>query len=69
VTAVFNSHGSLAAPTAVTSGYRPALAASAGISVLGAIAAIGIRRVTARTQPPTPGQAPVPGVAPALKAK
>jgi MFS family permease len=44
VTAVFNSKGSLAGPAAVTSGYRPALSVAAGLSVLGAIAALGIRR-------------------------
>ena len=47
VTAVFNAHGSLATPAAVTSGYRPALAVSAGASALGAVAAVGIRRVRA----------------------
>jgi EmrB/QacA subfamily drug resistance transporter len=47
VTAVFNSKGSLAGPAAVTSGYRPALAVAASLSVLGALAAFGIRR-TAR---------------------
>jgi len=69
VTAVFNAHGSLAGPAAVTSGYRPALAVSAGISVLGAIAAIGMRRATARTELPTPDQAPASGLAPAFKAE
>jgi EmrB/QacA subfamily drug resistance transporter len=44
VTAVFNAHGSLASAASVTSGYRPALAVSAGASVLGAIVALGIRR-------------------------
>jgi hypothetical protein len=44
VTAVFNAHGSLATSAAVTSGYRSALAVSAGASVLGALAAVGIRR-------------------------
>ena len=39
VTAVFNAHGSLASPAAVTSGYRAALAVSAGASVVGALAA------------------------------
>ncbi len=43
VTAVFNSTGSLAGPASVTHGYRPALAVAAGLSVLGAVAAIGIR--------------------------
>jgi EmrB/QacA subfamily drug resistance transporter len=45
VTAVFNAHGSLASAASVTSGYRPALAVSAGASVLGAVVALGIRRV------------------------
>jgi len=47
VTAVFNAHGSLATSAAVTSGYRPALAVSAGASALGAVAAVGIRRARA----------------------
>ena len=46
VTAVFNSNGSLADPAAVTSGYRAALGVAAGFSVLGALAAVGIRRST-----------------------
>jgi MFS family permease len=46
VTAVFNSKGSLASPAAVTNGFRPALAVSACLSVLGAAAAVGIRRRT-----------------------
>jgi EmrB/QacA subfamily drug resistance transporter len=44
VTAIFNAHGSLAGPAEVTSGYRPALAAAAGLSVLGALVALGVRR-------------------------
>ena len=44
VTAVFNSRGSLASPAAVTSGYRPALAVAAGLSVLGAVTAVGLSR-------------------------
>ena len=47
VTAVFNAHGSLATSGTVTSGYRAALAVSAGASVLGALAAVGIRRARA----------------------
>ncbi|HEY7947278.1 MAG TPA: MFS transporter [Acidimicrobiales bacterium] len=46
VTAVFNSKGSLANPATVTSGYRSALGVAAGFSVLGAFAAVGIRRST-----------------------
>jgi MFS family permease len=47
VTAVFNSHGSLANAASVTSGYRAALVVSAGASVLGALVAVGIRRARA----------------------
>ena len=47
VTAVFNGHGNLATPVAVTGGYRAALAVSAGASVLGALAAVGVRRARA----------------------
>jgi EmrB/QacA subfamily drug resistance transporter len=43
-TAIFNSSGSLAGPAEVTSGYRPALAAAAGFSVIGALAALAVRR-------------------------
>ena len=35
VTAVFNSNGSLAGPAAVTAGFRPAVAVSAGLSSSG----------------------------------
>src|SRR5215472_3535873 len=45
-TTVFNAHGSLASPAAVTSGYRPALAVAAGLSVLGAATALGLRRAS-----------------------
>jgi MFS family permease len=44
VTVVFDAHGSLATPESTLSGYEPALATAAGISVLGAVAALGIRR-------------------------
>jgi EmrB/QacA subfamily drug resistance transporter len=54
-TTVFNAHGSLASAAAVTSGYRPALGVAAGLSVLGAAAALGLRR-PARPATPTPGQ-------------
>jgi len=43
-TTVFNANGSLVGAAAITSGYRPALGVSAGLSVLGAAAALGIRR-------------------------
>jgi MFS family permease len=57
VTAVFNSRGSLAGQAAVTNGYRPALAVSAALSVLGAVAAFGIRR-TARARAVDPSRDP-----------
>jgi len=60
-TAVFNSSGSLAGAAAVSSGYRPALTAAAALSVLGALAALGIRR-------PVPGLAARPVTAGPLAA-
>jgi EmrB/QacA subfamily drug resistance transporter len=54
VTVVFEAHGSLATPGATLSGYEPALATAAGISVLGALAALGIRRVRATVTPAPP---------------
>jgi EmrB/QacA subfamily drug resistance transporter len=44
VTAVFASYGHLGAPASVVSGYRPALAVAAGLSLAGAIAAMAIAR-------------------------
>ena len=55
VTAVFNTHGSLANPASVAGGYRPALTVAAGLSVLGAATAIGIRRA-AQTRAAGPSQ-------------
>jgi EmrB/QacA subfamily drug resistance transporter len=72
VTAVFNSRGSLAGQVAVTNGFRPALAVSAGLSVLGAVAALGIR-MTARAPaevvaPSHPSEIHPAELAPALEA-
>ena len=47
---MFNGHGSLASAAQITSGYRPALAVSAGLSILGAVVALAIRRA-ARPRP------------------
>ena len=58
-TAIFNSKGSLAGPAAVTSGYRPAMAAAAGFSALGAVVAVAIRRRAANR---SPGMPAVPAV-------
>jgi EmrB/QacA subfamily drug resistance transporter len=51
VAAVFTAHGSLGAPASVTAGFRPALAVSAALSVLGAATALA---VGARRRPPAP---------------
>jgi EmrB/QacA subfamily drug resistance transporter len=64
-TAIFNSNGSLASPAAVTSGYRPAMAAAAGFSVLGAMVAVAIRRRAAQRSPAARSASPAP-VAPAV---
>ena len=68
-TAIFNSRGSLASPAAVTSGYRPAMTAAAGFSVLGALAALAVRRARrpedaqAVPAPPMAASQPSPGLA------
>jgi hypothetical protein len=59
VTAVFNASGSLASPAAVTSGYRGALAAAAGISLLGAATALSIRARARRGQDAAAGTTPL----------
>jgi len=68
-TAIFNSSGSLAGPAAVTSGYRPALAAAAGFSVIGALAATAVRRARrpadAQAVPVPPAAASQPSSDPA----
>ena len=50
---VFDAHGSLATRSESLSGYEPSLVTAASISVLGALAALGIRRQrrTAMTEP------------------
>jgi EmrB/QacA subfamily drug resistance transporter len=42
VAAVFSANGRLGSPATVISGFRPALAAAAGMSVAGALAALGV---------------------------
>jgi EmrB/QacA subfamily drug resistance transporter len=66
VTVVFTAHGHLGSAASVTSGYRPALVASAALSLLGAVAAMGVsRRGTPVTAPSGEGgiAAPANGVA------
>jgi EmrB/QacA subfamily drug resistance transporter len=62
-TAVFAAHGHLGSPAAVLAGFRPALAVSAGLSVLGAVSALAVGRrrqpgqhVAEPAQPSGPGQ-------------
>jgi EmrB/QacA subfamily drug resistance transporter len=42
VAAVFSANGHLGAPATVVSGFRPALAAAAGLSVVGSLTALGV---------------------------
>ena len=69
VTAVFNAHGSLASASGVTSGYRPALAAAAGLSAVGAVIALGIRRRAVRPAAPQPDRTPSSVAAQTLSAE
>ena len=66
VTVVFDAHGSLDSPAETLSGYEPALVTAAVISLLGALAALGISH---HRPPPMPAATPaldgvVEGVAP-----
>ncbi len=56
--AVFAAHGSLAGPAAFVAGFRPALAVAAGLSLLGALTALGVDRPRR-----LPASAPAPGPA------
>jgi EmrB/QacA subfamily drug resistance transporter len=62
-TAIFAANGHLATPAGFTAGMRPALAAAAVLSLLGAATAlaVGDRRRTSAAAPPRP-EAPVPAV-------
>ena len=56
VAAVFGANGHLGSPASVISGFRPALAAAAGLSVIGALAALGVG-APRRSQVANPQQA------------
>jgi len=56
VTAVFSATGHLGTPDQVAAGFRPALAVSAGLSVLGAATALAVTR--RRPAPAAPQPAP-----------
>jgi MFS family permease len=55
VTAVFSAYGHLGSPASVVSGYRPALALSAGLSLLGAFAAAAVTRRRSQQAPEVHG--------------
>ncbi|MGH3290013.1 MAG: MFS transporter, partial [Streptosporangiaceae bacterium] len=61
VSVVFTAAGHLGRPDAVTAGFRPALAVSAGLSLLGAITAVAVgarRRSVPAPAAPTPAATP-----------
>jgi len=55
---VFAAHGHLGSAASFTAGYRPAMLVSAGLSLAGALAAVGISR--RRTAAPETGAASAP---------
>jgi MFS family permease len=54
-TAVFSANGHLGTPASLIAGYRPAMVVSAGLSLLGAAAAVAVGRRRA-SRPVTPAQ-------------
>jgi EmrB/QacA subfamily drug resistance transporter len=54
-TAVFSANGHLGTPASFTAGFRPAFAVAAGLSVLGALAALAVRDRPARPATRTMG--------------
>ena len=64
VAAVFSANGHLGSPATVISGFRPALAAAAGLSVVGSLTALG---VGGRRRSPSAGQQPTPALASARR--
>jgi predicted phage tail protein len=67
VTAVFIATGHLGSPAAVAAGFRPALAVSAGLSVLGAATALAVTR-RRRPSPDQPAARTGPGGKPGRRA-
>jgi EmrB/QacA subfamily drug resistance transporter len=59
VTVAFDTYGSLDSPAETLSGYEPALVTAAAISVLGAVAALGISRHRLVRQAPDPRDLPL----------
>ena len=61
VAAVFSANGHLGSPTTLVAGFRPALAAAAGMSVAGALAALAtVRRRRSPAATPQPADALAP---------
>ncbi len=61
---MFTAYGHLGSPASVIAGYRPAMAVSAGLSLLGAIAAVAVGRRQPAAAGTTPDQlASVPPMA------
>jgi len=60
VTAVFAAHGHFGSVASFTSGYRPAMVVSAVISLLGAIAAVGVGRPRPADAEPSSAPSAVP---------
>jgi hypothetical protein len=62
VSAVFAAHGHLGTAASFTAGYRPAMLGAAGLSLLGAVAAVGIGgRRAGRQVIPADATAEIPG--------
>jgi EmrB/QacA subfamily drug resistance transporter len=64
VAAVFSANGHLGSPATVISGFRPALAAAAGLSVVGSLTALG---VGGRRRSPSAGRQQAPALAAARR--
>jgi EmrB/QacA subfamily drug resistance transporter len=67
-TAVFNAHGTLANPAGVESGFKPSLGVAAGLSLLGALIAIGIRSRGVVASPAPRPEASLPSLPTAIPA-
>jgi hypothetical protein len=62
VSAVFAAHGHLGTAASFTAGYRPAMLGAAGLSLLGAVAAVAISgRRAGRSVIPADATAEIPG--------
>jgi EmrB/QacA subfamily drug resistance transporter len=67
-TVVFDANGSLIDPTEVTKGFRPSLVVAAGVSLLAAATALGLRPAARTSASAPPTESPLVDLAPALSA-